>query len=589
MKNKKLLIGAGVIAVSVAVGSIYVFAFHKDSTQDETLNMINKGEQIEIEVAEPNFTEQGEDSEITWVQLGQLESYLSFRTAFDNAFGITSKDGIKEGAVYVDAEGKQTNNSTLYNAFMNKAFVDKWNNEDIQSQIKDGISNTYADIEESDYTAAIINAYFNLLDDNTPNYFNGGASLTRGEAMTLVMRAVTPVEDLKENEAFKSLVGDSEYTGYAGYMNDYCYINTSDKSISKQNFNGSMTKAEFIYMVMKYTYGKDAVSKFDASKVSLNDCKDAGNIAESKEFSGKDYCNSYVMNEMVKNPDSGVTTEIYKAIAMAKDKDIISGETSWDESISKTEAIEIIVSAFESVGSKVEAESGEVNTEAYTKEAKELYNAEKDNLSCTEAELTNTYVSLRQQGTSAEDAKANCLTEFMKRPEVQDNTNVHAAVTDEEIDEYIKNQEEKENNKDYKYKYEEDINCPEDARNHLTSLGYKVSNPVTSDEIRAIHKGTGSKISTQELEDGLKANQHNLILLVLAKDTLTSNGVKNTQTNVTAGDSVRPSEENKDKVESTWKPSKETGKKGSSIYVDSKDVHHDSIENLDPGLNDLFD
>ena len=211
-----------------------------------------------------------------------------------------------------------------------------------------------------------------------------------------------------------------------------------------------------------------------------------------------------------------------------------------------------------------------------------MYSAEKNNLSCTEAELTNTYVSLRQQGTSAEDAKANCLTEYMKRPEVQDNTNVHAAVTDEEIDEYIKKQEEKENNKEYKYKYEEDINCAEDARNHLTSLGYKVSNPVTSDEIRAIHKGTGSKISTQELEDGLKANEHNLILLVLAKDTLTSNGVKNTQTNVNV---VIGSREEKEKTEPTWKPSKETGKKGFDNYVDSKDFKSGDISKLTPEDN----
>ena len=235
--------------------------------------------------------------------------------------------------------------------------------------------------------------------------------------------------------------------------------------------------------------------------------------------------------------------------------------------------------------SKVEADSGEVNTEAYTKEAKELYNAEKDNLSCTEAELTNTYVSLRQQGTSAEDAKANCLTEYMKRPDVQ--------VEDDKKDkpeDYLKKEEEKKQ-EDYKFKYKEDISNAEDAARHLKSLGYKVSSPVTADEIRAIHKGTKSTISTQELEATLKdPNNNNIVLLILATDTLPSRNSANQETTINVDDSVRPSETNKDKVESTWKPSTQKQKDNkSNIDVDSKDVHHDSIENLDPGLNDLFE
>ena len=311
MKNKKIIIGSIIGIVVIVSVALCVTLFGNDSKKDDLQKKIDNGEPIEIIVAEPNFEMQGEDIDITWTQLADLTSYAGFRTAFENALGITKDGSLKVGPVYVTTDGKQTNNSTLYNAFMNKAFTEKWNDGTVQLQLQDGISTTYADLEESDYTAAIINAYFNLLDDNQPNFFNGGASLSRAQAMTLLMRAVTPVEDLKANEKFNSLVGDSEYTAYASYMDSNCFINSSDKSLSKQNFNGAMTRAEFIYMVMNQTFGKDTVSKFDSSKVKLNDCKNAGNIAKTEKFSGKDYCNSYVISEMIKNPVSGVTEEIY--------------------------------------------------------------------------------------------------------------------------------------------------------------------------------------------------------------------------------------------------------------------------------------
>lgn len=386
------------------------------SSQDELHKMIEKGDQIELEVATLDHEEKGTDTEITWTELAKLTTYTNFRTAFDNAMGIQTNGGLKTGVVYVDLEGNQTNNSTLYNAFMNSQFISKWYDDIVQSQLRDGISTTYADLEESDYTAAIINAYFNLLDDNQPNYFNGGASLSRAEAMTILMRAVTPVEELKANDNFVSLVGESEYTDYASYMDSYSFISSSDKSISEKNFNGAMTRAEFIYMVMNYTFGKETVSNYDVSKVSLNDCKDAGNIAKTEEFSGKDYCNSYVLTQMIKNPETGATTEIYKALAMAKDLGIIGAETRWDESISKTEGIEIIANTFQAYttlnGAKTEVESGELVD--YTEQAKATYEASKDDWSCTEEEFITAYKGYINQGLTPEETELQLKADYSK-------------------------------------------------------------------------------------------------------------------------------------------------------------------------------
>lgn len=387
MKFKKLRLAIPTITLAIIASQLMGCA---SNTQSELHHMIENGEQIEIEIAEPNFEIQGEETTITWTQLADLTTYPEFRKEFESTMGIFVESDLKQGVVYVDTKGNQTDNSTMYNAFMNSKFSSKWNSETVQSHLTEMIDKEYADLEESDYRAAMLNAYFNLLDDNTPNYFNGGASLSRAEAMTILMRAITPVEELKENETFKNLVGDSEYTSYAGYMDSNCFINSSDKSISKQTFNGTMTRAEFVYMVMNQTFGKEAVSKFDSSKVTLNDCKNAGNIANTNKFSGKDYCNVYVLNEMVDNPQAGVTEEIYKALAMAKEYGIISAETRWDEAITKTEGIEIIISAFEaktsSDGHQTDTETGKVDEKVIKseKDAKESYESLKNELTVSE-------------------------------------------------------------------------------------------------------------------------------------------------------------------------------------------------------------
>ncbi len=575
------------------------------STQDETLEMINRGEQIELEIAEPDFEIKGEDTEITWAQLADLVTYPKFRTAFENAFEIVTSNGIKEGVVYVDLEGNQTNNSTLYNAFMNSQFTEKWKNGTIQSQLNDGISTTYADLEESDYMAAIINAYFNLLDDNQPNYFNGGSSLTRGEAMTMLMRATTPVEDLKSSDTFKSLVGNSEYTEYASYMDSNAFINSSDKSISEQNFKGAMTRAEFVYMVMNQTFGKDVVSNFDSSKVSMNDCKNAGNIASTKKFEGKDYCNSYVINEMVKNPDSGVTESIYKALAMAKEYGVISSETRWDEVITKTEGIDIIIASFEAKtkldGHKTEVETGKTNKEAYIKEAEEKYEKNKSSLDCSKEEFVDLYISIRLTGGTTEEALSKCVVNFEKEePTTEQPTTSH-----KELETYIDENgvpqfklETPTTKENATYKYAEDINGIDDAIAHLKTLGYKLGDhtTLTEEQVRAVYKDFSKSLSKEDFEMYLSIDK-NVALVAVAMASLPSN--PNAPTTTTTEKTTTSSHESDYFVEDSYvKPTQkvETEEEQtttkydsiSDIFEENPDVPDDIFDNLTPDDNIFY-
>lgn len=84
-------------------------------------------------------------------------------------------------------------------------------------------NNEYTDIEENQGVSAVINAYFELLPDQEDGQFDGDATISRAQAMTLVMRATTPVNEAQapeEDADFTKAVGETQYTNFAAPMND---------------------------------------------------------------------------------------------------------------------------------------------------------------------------------------------------------------------------------------------------------------------------------------------------------------------------------------------------------------------------------
>lgn len=89
------------------------------------------------------------------------------------------------------------------------------------------------------------------------------------EAMALVTRATTPVMSLTAVDDFTSAVTGTDYDQYINYaaqQNANSYINTQDKSLTADNFKGTMSRVEFVYLVMNEVYGADAVQGYDTSK-----------------------------------------------------------------------------------------------------------------------------------------------------------------------------------------------------------------------------------------------------------------------------------------------------------------------------------
>lgn len=424
MNMKKTVIG--VLALALVVGQLTGCA---GTTQEEMNSLVSSEPTIEIEV--PTLSEETETPEETmeteevvvkeealpllWTILGRNSTYPEFRRDINDALGIENH----QGSIFVDLEGNHEMNNTLYNALRNKVFIqDQLENADIKEELELSTNEIFTDLEVDDIMAAMFNSYWSLLPDESGEdvtEFKGSTPLTRAQAMTLVMRAITPVTESGKpdsNSEFTQSVGETIYTDYASYMNDKCYINTSDSSLVAENFNSSMTRAEYIYMVMNTVYGTDAINSYDVSKVELSDCKDGGSIAETQGYTGTNGC-ALNLDFMVNNPNGGLETSMYKAVAMASDLAIIPAETRWDEAVTKTEAIDIFVAAVKTLTPTTEETSG-INEEELREHGKQWYAEYKDMVTCDEETFINSFVSFVIGGLEEPDAANEVYLTYMK-------------------------------------------------------------------------------------------------------------------------------------------------------------------------------
>lgn len=326
-------------------------------TQSELLQAINNGDQIEIEVIEPGFVEdeQGQETALSWTELASLTTNADLRSGWDDTLGIIRTDEGKNGVFYVNEAGDNENNNTLKVVMHNRAFVQSLENEDSLTALADASLKNYADIEDNETMKAVymgINGYFNLLPDNEPNYANPDSTLMRNEFMAMVYRADTPVQEITADENFATAVGKSDYNIYAQGVNDNAYLSTENKNLDNLTYNGAISRAEAIYLIVNRYFSDDFNSvDLNSSKSSLTDAKDGGDIAAKQKFiendKMKDRWRAYELQYAIQNPDDGLPTDLYKALVVANQKGLISATTRWDEAITRSEAVELLVTALQ--------------------------------------------------------------------------------------------------------------------------------------------------------------------------------------------------------------------------------------------------
>lgn len=316
------------------------------ATKEETYDMLQQSTEIELEYAVPDYdtTEDSAVELLPWLQLGSLETHPELRSAFEEYLNITGETGNKEGTLYYNPETQQAEqNVTLYMATKNSAISSYFANIDAMTKLGEIATENYTDIEADDINApyATINAYFELLPDQTDGQFDGDATISRAQAMALVMRATNQVNEAQApetNNDFTSVVGESQYTNFAAPMNEYSYLNTSN-GLTEQSFNGTMTKGEYIALVTNYIRADylatleewgytDLYS--DASDVTISTVSDAGNIKYS---------------EAISDASKGVPTDLYETFKLAIKNGYLAEADleDWDSALTKAEAVSLFI------------------------------------------------------------------------------------------------------------------------------------------------------------------------------------------------------------------------------------------------------
>ncbi len=312
--------------------------------ENDSTEMIVTEDKVETETTEIVKETDTEKEQLPWIELASLETHPELRSAFEDLLGITTEDdGTKSGVVYTDENGDVNQNNTLFNALGNTNFTINYIRDAEQiSKIEEIANNEYTDLEDNQGVAAVINAYFELLPDQEDGQFDGSATISRAQAMTLVMRATTPVNEAQapeEDADFTKAVGESQYTNFAAPMNEYTYLNT-ENGLNDKTFNTTMSRGEYIYMLTKYIYGDTYAQRMEeaakedetlSDDLSLTNIKDGGNIT---------------FQEALNNPENGLPTEMYQTLARAVALGFISEDNlNWDEAITKSEAINLFIDA----------------------------------------------------------------------------------------------------------------------------------------------------------------------------------------------------------------------------------------------------
>ena len=333
------------------------------ATKQDTYNMLQESTEIELEYAVPDYDSNTEESKVEllpWLQLASLETHPELRSAFEELVGVTGTTGNKEGILYLDAGSSTNQNNTLLDAMKNTTFRNDYlRNEDKQSVIETIANNEYTDIEENQSIPAVINAYFELLPDQADGQFDGDATISRAQAMTLVMRATTQVNEAQapeEDADFTAKVGETQYTNFAAPMNEYTYLNT-ENGLNDKTFNTTMSRGEYIYLLTKSIFSQsnyndylDGVGMEDESlseDVKLTTVKDGGDIS---------------LQDAINNVENGLSTDMYNTLARAVALGFITEDNlNWDEAITKSEAVTLFIDAAETYQTNME----EVNNKMF--------------------------------------------------------------------------------------------------------------------------------------------------------------------------------------------------------------------------------
>lgn len=330
--------------ITVCILSFASCGKQETTSGNESITATVESAQAETTVPEETETEESKTVSLPWIPLSSLETHPELRAAFEEYVEVTGTTGNKEGNLYTNPlTTRPDQNITLLLAIKNQYFRGYMMVVSSVLELGEMAIEYYADID-ADYANApyaTINAYFELLPDQEDGQFDGDSTISRAQAMALLMRATTPVNDQQApetNNDFTSVVGESQYTNFAAPMNEYSYINT-ENGLTEQSFNGTMTKGEYIALVTNYIRADylatleewgytDLYS--DTSDITISTVSDAGNIKYS---------------EAISDASKGVPTDLYETFKLAIKNGYLAEADleDWDSALTKADAVSLFI------------------------------------------------------------------------------------------------------------------------------------------------------------------------------------------------------------------------------------------------------
>ena len=176
----------------------------------------------------------------------------------------------------------------------------------------------------------------------------------------MLLKATTPVYEITDSQDFESKMGTgTEYTKYASQIAQYGWLQADNNSLDSYTISEPITVVEVIYTLVQMFFPDEYAAMTDESP-NYSDIPTGVDLAlkvgfkeEVKQGSGektvveKDRWQSYILAYMLQNKDNGFQSELYRAMAVAKQTGIIAGNTSmWDKTVNKHDALVLIENTF---------------------------------------------------------------------------------------------------------------------------------------------------------------------------------------------------------------------------------------------------
>lgn len=289
-------------------------------------------------------------------EVDQLNTYPNIRTAYDDILGIVRfANNSKNGVIYIDSEGNWTGNTTLYNAFRNKVFVnDYWRKKLKES---DAVNKMRAACAE-DYGVEINNANYELMLtlDSYYGLFNTDWSfkedmletlVSRKDALAILYKAESPVDFLSEESNCFADFDTTAYAVYGSQVIDCSYLTLEDGSLNAYSYYEPITKAEVVYMLIKKYYP----AEYESAEIgqSYEGIRNRGDLFDAFNVDKNAYWKMQAFEACLQNHEDGLTEDLLKALKVAKEHNIIGRVENWYEPYSRYDFLLTLTSTYNSL------------------------------------------------------------------------------------------------------------------------------------------------------------------------------------------------------------------------------------------------